>query len=156
MQIANWARNIAKAEDAATSEIDECFTSGMLHDIGKLALSSNLPDEYRSALELAGRDNLTLFAAEEKVFGANHADVGGYLLSLGDCRRESSTRSRSITTPKAASSKGSAHCPQCMQQMRLRTSCKNGIYGARVQLDADFFEERGFADKLETWKLLKP
>jgi HD-like signal output (HDOD) protein/CheY-like chemotaxis protein len=82
MEIGNWCKNIARFEEYSAAEVDDCFISGMLHDVGKLALSSNLPKEYRECLRIAEAEKISLHAAEEKKFGANHADVGGYLLSL--------------------------------------------------------------------------
>jgi HD-like signal output (HDOD) protein len=82
LAVANWSRTIAREENSSASEIEETFTCGVLHDVGKLALSSNLPDLYRETLQLIAQQKFPLLEAEEKIFGANHADVGGYLLSL--------------------------------------------------------------------------
>ena len=54
----------------------------MLHDIGKLVLASNFPADYRRILEIGRKGTVSFVAAEENTFGANHADVGGYLLGL--------------------------------------------------------------------------
>ena len=50
--------------------------------VGKLVLASNLSDSYLEVLQLAIDCEIPLYQAETKVFGANHADVGGYLLDL--------------------------------------------------------------------------
>ena len=62
--------------------IADCMLVGILHDVGKLVLASNLTDSYREAFELAAQNQLPLFQAESQVFGATHADVGGYLVDL--------------------------------------------------------------------------
>ena len=82
MQVGNWARAIARAENLPPAEVDECFISGMLHDVGKLALSVNLPGLYHEAVALASAERIPAHAAEDKIFGANHADAGGFILSL--------------------------------------------------------------------------
>ena len=82
MLVASSAKRISKLEvqeDAKAAE--EAFTAGMLHDIGKLVLAVNLPNEYTEATRLA-HSGLELPLAEHQVFGANHADVGGYLIGL--------------------------------------------------------------------------
>jgi HD-like signal output (HDOD) protein len=61
---------------------DEAFVSGLLHDTGKLVLAANFGREYGEVLKLVEVENLDQCAAEQRVFGANHADVGGYLLGL--------------------------------------------------------------------------
>jgi putative nucleotidyltransferase with HDIG domain len=56
------------------------FLSGMLHDIGQLALYSNLPDSAEEALALGYQENLGLCEAEQRVFGFDHARFGAALL----------------------------------------------------------------------------
>lgn len=82
MRVAARSKRIAKLEDAENKTVDEAFTAGILHDVGKLVLAANLPDEYALAMEMASNDKLEFRDAETHVFGANHADVGGYLLGL--------------------------------------------------------------------------
>jgi HD-like signal output (HDOD) protein/CheY-like chemotaxis protein len=80
-QVASLAKRISTLEGQDANAAKEAFTSGMLHDIGKLVLAVNLPDEYTEATRLA-RTGLEIALAEEQIFGANHADVGGYLIGL--------------------------------------------------------------------------
>jgi HD-like signal output (HDOD) protein len=82
MQVASHAKSIAKMEGAESKMADEAFTAGMLHDIGKLILAVNLPQEFDEAWKRAQTDNLEFDVAEQHVFGASHADVGGYLIGL--------------------------------------------------------------------------
>jgi HD-like signal output (HDOD) protein len=81
MQVASSAKRISKLEGQEPKAIEEAFTAGLLHDIGKLVLAVNLPSEYTEAVRLAD-SGLELPLAEHQVFGANHADVGGYLIGL--------------------------------------------------------------------------
>jgi HD-like signal output (HDOD) protein len=80
-QVARGAKRICQLEGQNAKTGEEAFTAGMLHDIGKLVLAVNLPKEYTETTRLA-EGGLELTAAEERVFGANHADVGGYLIGL--------------------------------------------------------------------------
>lgn len=79
---AGMAKAIAQMEDAEQKVIDEAFVAGLLHDIGKLILVSNFPSEYCQVLQTGRVGTLALVTAEENTFGANHAEVGGYLLGL--------------------------------------------------------------------------
>lgn len=81
-QTAGLAKEIARIEDADRKLMDEAFVAGLLHDTGKLVLASNFPVEYDHVLQSARDGSLALLAAEEHSFGANHAEVGGYLLGL--------------------------------------------------------------------------
>jgi HD-like signal output (HDOD) protein len=81
MNVASSAKRISKLEVQGAKAAEEAFTAGMLHDIGKLVLVVNMPKDYAEAVRL-NRGGLELPLAEHQVFGANHADVGGYLIGL--------------------------------------------------------------------------
>lgn len=77
LRCAVLAKLIAKNRNF--SNPDEAFLSGMLHDIGKIILWVNFPKPYAELLEMhPGRPELVL--AGESQFGANHAEIGGWLL----------------------------------------------------------------------------
>ena len=76
------AKAIAKMEGADRKLADEAFVSGMLHDTGKIVLAANYADQYGEVLKLMQNDGLEQCQAEQQIFGANHTDVGGYLLGL--------------------------------------------------------------------------
>jgi len=82
LQVSKAARATAFFESMDRKMIDEAFVAGLLHDVGKLIFAMNLPKEYREALTLAKEKKMLLADAERQVFGADHADVGGYLLGL--------------------------------------------------------------------------
>ncbi len=82
LETSNAAKAVAFYEGADRKLIEEAFVAGLLHDVGKLVFAFNLADEYQQAIDLAKKDKLTMAAAERQVFGADHADVGGYLLGL--------------------------------------------------------------------------
>jgi HD-like signal output (HDOD) protein len=81
-ETAQAAKAIAQAEEANPKLVDEAFSAGLLHDSGKLVLAGNFGTQYRDALHLAATDSCSLLEAERRVFGATHAEVGGYLLGL--------------------------------------------------------------------------
>lgn len=79
---ARIARKILELERADAALAEDAYTAGMLHDIGKLMLANNLPEPFQRALDLTQQQHLRFLAAEQKVFGADHAGVGAYLLGL--------------------------------------------------------------------------
>jgi HD-like signal output (HDOD) protein len=58
------------------------FAAGLLHDAGKLVLVSRLADRCREASALARREGKPLHEAERELIGADHAEIGAYLLGL--------------------------------------------------------------------------
>lgn len=80
MSVGVAASNIAAIEKTDTRS--DAFTAGLLHDIGRIILAVNVPEEYRTACELFAAEHISMVDAETQVFGATHAEVGAYLLGL--------------------------------------------------------------------------
>jgi HD-like signal output (HDOD) protein len=76
------AERISNAENGDVDLVGQAFTAGMLHDIGKLLLAANLPDEFKQALTKARQDRTPLWEAEQSVLGVTHAELGAYLLGI--------------------------------------------------------------------------
>ena len=60
----------------------EAVTAGLLHDIGKLVLIADDPQEWNELNDLAVERHIPLHEIEAEVQGVTHAATGAYLLSL--------------------------------------------------------------------------
>ncbi len=76
------AKRIMEGEAAGRAQATEAFSAGLLHDLGKLVLTANLPQEYELVHTRAAHGGLVLQDAEREVLGATHAEIGAYLLGL--------------------------------------------------------------------------
>lgn len=56
--------------------------SALLHDVGELVLAIRIRDRYELALRTSFKEQRPLYAVEEEVIGASHAEIGAYLLGL--------------------------------------------------------------------------
>jgi putative nucleotidyltransferase with HDIG domain len=81
-KVGSLARRLAVAMGLSPTDVDNAFTAGLLHDVGKLVLATHRPDLYAGVLEDASSGETAEFVAERRHFGTSHAEVGGYLLSL--------------------------------------------------------------------------
>jgi putative nucleotidyltransferase with HDIG domain len=79
---AQFAQRIARCELSNSFSVEEVYTAGLLHDMGKLILAANLPDQYRRASQLAQTGKLPMWEAEQQVFGACHAEIGACLMAI--------------------------------------------------------------------------
>jgi putative nucleotidyltransferase with HDIG domain len=72
------AVSIAAREIARTCghDADEACVTGLLHDVGRLALAAYFPAELSAALDLAHAADLDPTAAERAVLGLDHGRVG--------------------------------------------------------------------------------
>jgi len=57
------------------------FTAGLLHDVGKMALSEMLASQYAALVEQIEVRQQSFLEAEKEMFGFDHAEVGGRLLA---------------------------------------------------------------------------
>jgi HD-like signal output (HDOD) protein len=150
LQVAAAAREIAAAQCGGRRLMEESFTAGMLHDIGKLALAANLPEQYATVFEAAKKLGLSLHATEEAAFGAHHADIGGYLLSLWglpaqvvsaiSLHHEPCCQSSNEFTPLAAVHIGDALVHECEAP-------------TTQFLNWTFIEELGLVDHIPLWRV---
>jgi HD-like signal output (HDOD) protein/CheY-like chemotaxis protein len=156
MEVARLAKSIAQLEGLNLRGADEAFAAGMLHDVGKLVLAVNLPREFAQAASLA-RTGLELVRAEHQVLGANHADVGGYLIGLWG-----------LPVP-VVEAVALHHCPGGAPQSginplalihvadvlcRERAGAEDGI--PAPHLDAHYLELIGMSSRLPAWRKALP
>ena len=73
------AKCISMVRGVSISDQEEFFVCGLLHDLGKIPLNHQFPDEYVQALDLAKRSRRPLAHAENKVFGIDHGVIGGLI-----------------------------------------------------------------------------
>lgn len=71
------------AQDLAPPALgQDAFVAGLVHDVGALVLAAVLPDLVESIRDEVARGERATHVIETEHFGADHADVGAYLLSL--------------------------------------------------------------------------
>ena len=82
-----WRHNLACAliaEQLACAgfmDKDIAYTSGILHDIGRLALATVRPKEYAALLQAHSGTGESILQAEQDLFGADHCGIGHQLIS---------------------------------------------------------------------------
>jgi putative nucleotidyltransferase with HDIG domain len=80
--VAELAGLIATAQHVDERTARESALSGLLHDIGRLTLASQLTGPYKEVMTLIRTEGLQPADAERRVLGTTHAEVGAYLLGL--------------------------------------------------------------------------
>ncbi|BHH83228.1 sensor domain-containing diguanylate cyclase [Desulforhopalus sp. 52FAK] len=78
-----WERSLASAvaarlilENVKGADTEQIFISGLLQNLGELILAKIFPEKYDEVLAAVEDNQYDLLAAEEAVFGINHALVG--------------------------------------------------------------------------------
>jgi len=62
-------------------ESDVCFTAGLIHDAGGIALATFYPQELSKAFETSRNEKINLLDAEKEVFGFTSLEVGVELMT---------------------------------------------------------------------------
>ncbi len=144
------ARMIARMERVETNQLDESLIAGMLHDVGRIVLAVNQPEEYSRALELRRQRGCSLAEAELEVLGATHGEIGGYLTGiwgLPDTIVESIARHDR---------------PPCLEEPEFDSVAVAHVAAALAEeqvsgehdhaLDPSYLEALGVVDKLDDWR----
>lgn len=71
---------LAKQRGVDPKQLEEYFTAGLLHDIGKIPLNAVLSKDYMVAVTDADREQLSLYQVESKTLGINHCDIGAIIV----------------------------------------------------------------------------
>jgi len=85
-----WRHNLATAviceriAPALNMNQERGYMSGLIHDIGRLALLRAFPD-YEKALTDAATGGINLSALEKGLYGMDHSEAGRWLLSQWGC-----------------------------------------------------------------------
>lgn len=82
LHCARITRGIMRFKIIDESDTEDACTAAMLHDVGKLMLAKNLPEEFEEMISVAAQEKLSLAEAGRKVFGASHASLAAYLFGL--------------------------------------------------------------------------
>ena len=68
------------AEENNFPNPDEFFLAGLLHDIGRLVLLQNFPEDYKAILQTSSNEKQTI-SAEMEMFGADTPQISAWLFS---------------------------------------------------------------------------
>jgi len=81
-----WRHNLACAmiaerlAEAGFNDKDTAYTSGILHDVGRMALAVIQPKGYAALLDAHHGTDATLLDAERELFGWDHCETGRQLI----------------------------------------------------------------------------
>jgi len=146
---ASLAQEIAISEKCAKATVEESFTAGLLHDVGKVVLLAEMPREYRPILSATQGP---LVALELERLGTTHAQVGAYLMSiwglpvplvrsvaLHHCPRESEeTQFSSLTAVHAADA--------------ITGETDASPLNRDAEFDLDYLDRVGMGERVALWR----
>ncbi len=73
---------IASNLDPKRIDPNKAFMAGLLHDVGKLVLASQLPEKFAKIIQIKQEQGIPLYEAELQIGTFTHAEIGAYLPNL--------------------------------------------------------------------------
>jgi HD-like signal output (HDOD) protein len=161
MAVGACARKIAAAETDDKTLIDHSFIGGILHDVGKLILTSRMREQFDQAILLAQEQHCSLREAEMQIFHTAHDSVGAYLIGLwgfpvpvveaiGFHHRVGELHG-DVFSPALAVHAADSLYYCCLQESQAAGGQEEM---AVPGLDYEYLEKLGLAGRVETWRKL--
>jgi len=150
---ASLSQTIAKAEALDTKTVESAFVAGLVHDIGRLLLAANEPERYEAAMAgLADPEGKEGLLAETEAFRASHALIGAYLTGLWGFPDAVVQAVAYHHTPRECPNQklGVLSVLHAADGLILEAETSEADIGS--QLDLEYFEALGLADRLAEWR----
>ncbi len=147
------ARLIVQSQQSESAMIEDAYTAGLLHDLGKLMLADNLPDEFQKALTLSAERKIPPHEAEFAVFGTTHAGVAAYLLGLWGLSASiveavAFHHAPQNSEPQTFGPLTAVHAADVIEHELSEPDPAKRL----VQLDEKYLAAVGVRNRLETWR----
>lgn len=155
LAVGRLARAVARHEGCDGDGIDQSFTAGLLHDMGKLVLAANRPDEYAKIYHDKVEGGALLWEREFQAFGATHAEVGGWLAAIWGLPLEIIEALTLHHGPTKFLSQGfsplaAVHVADVLEHEYSKAEEQEPA----PNLDESFLANLGLADKIDSWREL--
>jgi HD-like signal output (HDOD) protein len=154
MKTGSLAREIALSADLGREKADDAFMAGLLHDLGKLVIAYNMPKTYGKLLNQSLKRRIDIQEAEEKMLGATHGQIGGYLIGLWGLPHSIMEAVAFHHVPRQCPSVGfdalgAVHVANALaHHVPDGTAAANSLTG----VDQDYLAEMGISACLDRWQ----
>lgn len=151
MQVGGLAGNFFQDKQ----QKEDAFIAGLLHDIGKLVMVIAIPEHLKHVAETMQATGESMHAIENRLSGATHAEIGGFLLGLWG-----------LPYP-IVEAVANHHVPGRVKQdsfdvlsavyvanILVRDQAHAGRRIDEIEIDRKYLETIGVMDKLESWREL--
>ncbi|MDX2029412.1 MAG: response regulator [Blastocatellia bacterium] len=154
LRVGLFAKRIAQTETVDSETINDAFSGGLLHDVGRLVMVVNLPQQYVRMRELA-ESGIPSDDAEREAFGATHSEVGAYLLGLWGLPKSIIEAVAFHHRPGRCMAGGfspmtAVHAANAIEH-ELQASPDRGAE-PQATFDMDYLSELGLVDRISVWR----
>jgi HD-like signal output (HDOD) protein len=153
--VGTFGKRIASNESVDQNLLSESLLAGTLHELGKLLLVTEYPEDYAKICGLMESEKLYEYQAEKEILGATISDLTAYLLALWGFsdsvveavafHHQPGLSSYREFTPLTA-----VHVADVLVYKGAEQDGKTQC----TSLDRDYLETSGLAGQVESWKEL--
>lgn len=154
VSVARLAQKIAVAETRNKAAGEESFTSGLLHDLGKIVLMAEMPQEYKHVVERMDLKTQGIRDLEIEFAGCPHEEIGACLMSTWGLPKTIvdavEFHHRPLESGQSAFTALTAvHCADAIATEADRAPVNHDIH-----LDMEYLGTLGLSEKIEPWSQL--
>lgn len=151
LNVARYARQIARQERLSKAEYDNLLSAGLLHDVGKLVIAANFPEEFRQIQSYIEEQGYSGLQAEQAVLNSNHCDVGAYLFGLWGLPTTLISACAFHHYPERYGS-DAITAVNIIHIANIFDHCfRSEMSTDELQLEQDYFSSIGWQEKIEIW-----
>lgn len=150
-EVGSLAKAIAMEETNAKLLADYAFMAGMLMDVGRFVLASNMSDDEADTYQAARDNGDADWKVERDLFGQSHMEVGAYLVGLWGLPNPIVAAVAYHHTPSAYSCNDFS--PLTAVHAALAIIEANGS-DVTQELDVEYMESLNLNDRIEGWQNL--
>lgn len=148
------AKKIAEMEKMDKEKSDNAMIAGILHDLGRLLLAENFPEEYKEVMDLVREKQCQVHDGEREILGVTHAEIGGYLLSLWGLPDNIVEGVAFHHTPSDCVSTGFDLCGlvHVANLMEHHERIQSGNWEQLSGLDTGYMDKQGYTQRIPLWR----
>jgi HD-like signal output (HDOD) protein len=153
--VASLAQRIAKSQKASKTLAEDSFAAGLLHDVGKAILLTEVPARYRPVLAADETSPDSILRLEIKHLGCTHAEVGAYLLSIWGLPMPLVHAVAFHHTPSTMSEQDFSLLTAVHAAEAIESSADPNPLNRDAELDVAYLERLGLLDQEPAWRVFQ-
>ncbi|MEH0020295.1 MAG: response regulator [Desulfobacter sp.] len=148
------AKKIAQMEKKDKETADNAMIAGLLHDLGRLLLAENFPEDYQEVMDLVAEKQCMVHEGEVEVLGVTHAEIGGFLLSLWGLPDNIVEGVAYHHAPSACIAEGFELCGivHVANLMERHEQIQPGTWETLSGLDTKYMKKQGLTRRITLWR----
>jgi len=152
LAVAWLAGRIAISQNGNKAIAEESFSAGLLHEVGKIVLFAEMPNEYRRVLDCIDATTCSVRSLEMEHVGCSHEQIGAYLISIWGLPPSIVESVEFHSLPSDSGKSGfsaltAAHCADV-----IASQADPSPLNRDVELDAAYLSSLSLLEQVPAWR----